>query len=396
MKNLWISNTPEIFWRSLVEIKKKYWQEAIQKGILKLYPQLRFLSVDELLFYTLGEGQFGEDHWRLNFSKRAYYLLKPILPRSITKLLRRITVNINPSNDNFPLGWPIENKYASFQWDVMKNLLEIIGRSELPFIDFWPNGHQAAFVLTHDIETGIGQANVRRIAELEMDFGFRSCFNFVPKRYPIDYELIEYLNTNGFEIGIHGLKHDGRLFNSKKVFDKRAIEINQYLKKFNVVGFRSPLTLRHPEWMQSFDIEYDSSFFDTDPFEPMPGGAMSIWPFEIGKFIELPYTLAQDNTLINILKEKSIRLWLEKIIFLEKYHGMILLIVHPDYLLKSLNWNLFIELLQKIKNKENYWYALPKEVASWWRARNQTQLLSKLPGGVKRSVSLDNNGVFIA
>lgn len=33
---------------------------------------------------------------------------------------------------------------------------------------------------------------------------------------------------------------------------------------------------RHPLWMQSLDIEYDLSFFDTDPYEPMAGGSMSM------------------------------------------------------------------------------------------------------------------------
>ena len=31
--------------------------------------------------------------------------------------------------------------------------------------------------------------------------------------------------------------------------------------------------------MQALEIEYDLSFFDTDPCEPIPGGTMSIWPF---------------------------------------------------------------------------------------------------------------------
>ena len=45
--------------------------------------------------------------------------------------------------------------------------------------------------------------------------------------------------------------------------------------------------------MRHLEIEYDLSFFDTDPFEPIPGGTMSIWPFFIGHFVELPYTLAR-------------------------------------------------------------------------------------------------------
>ena len=73
--------------------------------------------------------------------------------------------------------------------------------------------------------------------------------------------------------------------------------------EFGAVGFRAPLTIRNPEWMQALNIEYDLSFFDTDPFEPIPGGTMSIWPFFTGHFVELPYTLVQDYTLVSVLGE---------------------------------------------------------------------------------------------
>ena len=34
-------------------------------------------------------------------------------------------------------------------------------------------------------------------------------------------------------------------------------------------------------------MQYDLSFFDTDPFEPIPVGTMSIWPFMLGNFVEI-------------------------------------------------------------------------------------------------------------
>jgi hypothetical protein len=37
------------------------------------------------------------------------------------------------------------------------------------------------------------------------------------------------------------------------------------------------------------------SFIDVGPFELITGGTMSIWPFSIGHFIELPNTLVQDH-----------------------------------------------------------------------------------------------------
>ena len=199
--------------------------------------------------------------------------------------------------------------------------------------------------------------------------GFRSSFNFVPERYPIDQSLIAELKERGFEVGIHGLKHDGKLFSSRNEFERRAKLINKYLKAFGAVGFRTPLTHRNPEWMQALEIEYDLSFFDTDPFEPTPGGTMSVWPFFIGHFVELPYTLVQDYTLTSVLGETSPRLWLEKVDFIKEFHGMALLNSHPDYLKDSKTFRIYVEFLETMKKNREYWHALPRDVARWWKSR---------------------------
>jgi len=41
--------------------------------------------------------------------------------------------------------------------------------------------------------------------------------------------------------------------------------------------------------------------------------------FRIGRFVELPYTLAQDFTLIDVLGERGPRLWLEKVAYIRRY-----------------------------------------------------------------------------
>ena len=45
----------------------------------------------------------------------------------------------------------------------------------------WPDGKRFAFVLTHDVEGQRGLDRVRQLTELEMEFGFRSSFNFIPE-----------------------------------------------------------------------------------------------------------------------------------------------------------------------------------------------------------------------
>ena len=141
--------------------------------------------------------------------------------------------------------------------------------------------------------------------------------------------------------------------------------MNRQLRAWGAKGFRSPMTHRRPAWMQGLDVAWDSSFFDTDPYEPIPGGVMSIWPFVMGRFVELPYTLPQDHTLIETLGETSPRLWLQKLDFLAAHHGMALVNVHPDYVCRNGRLSMYEEFLEEVTHREGYWHALPRDVASW-------------------------------
>ena len=398
MTNLWSSNAPARFWRCQPEIGQEEWQTAIHRAahVLGLAAQP---DDDTLLALILGEGQFGPEHWRLSLARRCYYQVKPLLPRRLCNALRRF--QSSAAQARFPLGWPTEDRYARFQWEVMSQLLQISGCQSLSFKHFWPDGHRYAFVLTHDVETEDGQAYARAVADLEQSLGFRSSFNFVPERYRLDLALIDDLRAWGFEIGVHGLRHDGKLFRSEAEFGRRAERINVHLKELDAVGFRSPLTMRHPEWMQALAIEYDSSFFDTDPCEPMPGGTMSIWPFFLGQFVELPYTLMQDCTLTTVLGETTPRLWLHKVDFIEKYYGMALLNAHPDYLSRPATQRVYTDFLRAMKERDGYWHALPRDVARWWHARVDDSTCASVTGltwgrlelsGGRLSLELDSFG----
>jgi hypothetical protein len=385
-KILYECNTSSAFWHCLTDPERKKWRVAIENASPILALSQPYNNIEELTENVLGEGQFGPDHWRLSLPKRVYYSIKPLIPRAATRLLRRIYKA--PVHAKGSLDWPIEQRYVKFQWQVMEHLLHSLDPPSLPFIHFWPGGHRYAFVLTHDIETAKGQDFVREVMELEEEYGFRSLFNFVPERYTVDRDLMVELRARGFEVGVHGLNHDGKLFNSRAGFARRAARINHYLREFAAVGFRAPLTIRNPEWMQDLDIEYDLSFFDTDPYEPIPGGTMSIWPFFIGHFVELPYTLAQDYTLNMVLKQKTAAPWLQKVDFIERNYGMALVNSHPDYLLKPTSWAVYEQFLGAMRDRAGYWHALPREVASWWRARAQAQSIEELDRAVVSEATL--------
>jgi peptidoglycan/xylan/chitin deacetylase (PgdA/CDA1 family) len=216
----------------------------------------------------------------------------------------------------------------------------------------WPDGKKFAFVLTHDVESAVGLRKCRELMQLDLEFGFRSSFNFVPEGdYRDPRELREELAQNGFEVGIHDLRHDGRLYQSEREFKRKAVSINRYLADWGAVGFRSAFMLHKLDWLHELNIEYDTSTFDTDPFEPQPDGRHTIFPFWVPQpgtnrespitnhsasartgYVELPYTLPQDSTLFVLLQEKTPEIWMRKLDWIAQHGGMALVDVHPDYL----------------------------------------------------------------
>ena len=299
-------------------------------------------------------------------ARSAYYLVKPALPRRFQIFLR--TREIAAKRNNYAHTWPI-----------------LQGAAKAPQgWKGWPEGKKFSLILTHDVETARGQDRCRRLMEMEKKLGFRSLFNFVPERYLVSSKLRGELQNDGFEVGVHGLNHDGRLFRSQEIFRERSVIINRYLKQWNAVGFRAPAMHHNLDWMTALNIEYDLSTFDTDPFEPQSDGVNTIYPFMVGSnhlhegFVEMPYTLPQDFTLFVLMKEKNIEVWRKKLDWIAAAGGMVLVDTHPDYMnfgddkttFEQYPAQNYRELLEYILAEYNgkYWHVLPKDMAVFWKA----------------------------
>jgi hypothetical protein len=292
--------------------------------------------------------------------KKFYYIIKPFLPRYLQVLIRR------RYSKAMRLLYP--------EWPIMKNS-PIMPEGWTG----WPEGKKFAFISTHDVETEVGQGRCLPLMDLEKKRGFVSSFNFVPERYKVSAGIRNEIVRNGYEVGVHDLKHDGKLYDSREKFFQSAEKINEYLKSWNSVGFRSGSMHRNLEWLCKLDIEYDCSTFDFDPFEPQSNGVNTIYPFWVqdngaGRgYLELPYTLPQDFSLFVLLKEKGIDLWKKKLDWVASHGGMVLLNTHPDYMNFDGKKNRFDEypirfykeLLQYVKTRYpgQYWNVLPCEVA---------------------------------
>ena len=307
-----------------------------------------------------------------SWARNAYYTLKPLLPRRAQLALRR-TYAPRQARRAFP-AWPIEPVLVERCERELLTRVRAAPERRVALVNPWPRRHRFAAILTHDVEGPAGIENVLRVIELERSYGFVSSWNFVAEWYPIPDGLFDAVRAAGCEIGLHGIRHDGRLFRDRSHFEAELSRIAHYARAWQAVGFRSPATHRNAEWMAELPVDYDSSFPDTDPFEPMAGGCCSILPFFFGDVVELPITLVQDHTLFEILREPGIDRWIDKSAWIMRHHGLVNIIVHPDYVVSAQRLARYEAFLEFLAGTEGGWHALPRDVATWWRQRAALQV----------------------
>lgn len=297
----------------------------------------------------------------------AYYALKPLMPRRLQLALRRAYAP-RQAKAQFP-AWPLESSLVEHRDAQLLEQARAASGGRLAFVNWWPERKRAAAILTHDVEGPAGVANVMRVIELERRYGFVSSWNFVAEWYPIPDGLFDEVRAALCEIGLHGILHDGKLFSDRATFEANLPKIERYAREWGVAGFRSPATGRNAAWMHELPVEYDSSFPDTDPFEPQPGGCCSIMPFFFGDVVELPITLTQDHTVWEILRSPGIELWEQKTEWLRRNHGLVNIIVHPDYVVEQRYLDRYEAFLAYLAGLDDLWHALPRDAARWWRER---------------------------
>jgi hypothetical protein len=267
---------------------------------------------------------------------------------------------------SFP-GWPIEDSLHDF-YDWMFALVAEVAGKPVPYLGLWPEGRSWALVLTHDVETAVGYSEMDLLRGPERARGYVSSWNFVGDRYQVDDETVRSLQGDGCEVGVHGLLHDGRDL-AERLLDERLPAMWAHAVRWNAVGFRSPATHRDWDLMHRLGFEYDSSYTDTDPYEPLPGGCCTYLPYFNRDTVELPITLPQDHTLFTILRHADAGLWLRKAGHIRDRGGMVLVLTHPDYARDRRLTDGYETLLDTFAADDTAWRALPREVAAWWRDR---------------------------
>jgi peptidoglycan/xylan/chitin deacetylase (PgdA/CDA1 family) len=253
-------------------------------------------------------------------------------------------------------------------------LVQIMAGQPLPQIAWWPDDHDWAVILTHDVERAGGYARVQELADMERDHGLRSAWYFVPERdYDVDPRLVERLWDDGHEVGVHGLRHDGRDM-TPSGFASRIDQMRRYADRWGAVGFRSPASQRGWSQVEGLGFDHDSSYSDVARYEPQSGGSCSWLPFFVGDVVELPMTLPMDHTIFELLAYSDGAVWHEKSDLLRSRGGMAVLLTHPDYLDAGYRRQVYVDYLERVAADTSAWHALPRDASAWWRQRSASRI----------------------
>ncbi len=339
---------------------------------------------ENLLFerYCEKQGGPGTEGPLYSLVRQLYYWVRPLLPSPLRLPIQRLYFS-GWERIPFP-QWPVDFTVDELLETTFALLLRASGRTSIPFIWFWPEGYSGAVLLTHDVETAEGLEHCKWLMDTDEAFGLRAAFQLVPEdRYSVAPGLIEEIRRRGHEVNVHDLNHDGNLFAERAEFLRRVKRINEYGRAWSTAGFRSGVLYRKPEWFDQFEFEFDMSVPNVGHLEAQRGGCCTVFPYFVGKLLEIPVTTTQDYSLFNILRTHDTSLWKQQASRILQKHGLCSFLTHPDYLFHRKSQRVYTDLLKLIASlgqSKHVWLALPSEVNAWWRARRAMTLVPQGAG----------------
>jgi hypothetical protein len=311
--------------------------------------------------------------------RKAYYLVRTLLPVSVRRHLQRAYFSDWQSRP-FP-AWPVDFTVDTLHEEFLRLSMRAAGVQRVPFIWFWPDGAPNCLIMTHDVETRAGRDFTPQLMDLDESYGIKASFQVIPEnRYEVPNEYGQEIRKRGFEFNIHDLNHDGHLYQKREEFLRRAKKINAYRHQYDARGFRAGAMYRMLDWYDAYEFSYDMSLTNVAHLEPRRGGCCTVFPFFIGKILELPLTTAQDYSVFHILNDYSIGLWMKQLDLIRQRNGLMSFITHPDYLINRRArkvYEMLLDYLRQMVTREKIWAALPGEVDQWWRARAKMKLVQK-------------------
>jgi hypothetical protein len=327
--------------------------------------------------YASDQNLNGNQNLPRKVLRLGYYALRPLLSVPVRRHMQKIYLK-GRKKRRFP-HWPVDHTVEDIIEQCLALGMTAHRVTEAPFIWFWPDGASGCAVMTHDVETAQGRDFCSKLMDINDAYRIKASFQVVPeKRYEVPGSYLESMRSRGFEVAVQDLNHDGHLYSNRDEFVRRAKLIREYRDKFGATGFRAAILYRNLNWLPELDFSYDMSVPNVAHLDPQSGGCCTVFPYFIGKTLEIPVTMTQDYSLFHIMGDYTLDLWKRQMSSILEKHGLMNFIVHPDYIVDERPQRTYRELLAHLSNvrkEQNVWIPLPHEVDEWWRARAQMELV---------------------
>src|SRR6266478_4833745 len=118
-------------------------------------------------------GHMGEHKTKLppnRLFRGIYYLARPHMSVRFRRILQRISLR-GQTTQSFP-HWPVDRTVDRMFESLMTLAIQSRNNEPVPFIWFWPDGAQAALILSHDVEAEGGKKFCSTLMDLYDAFQF--------------------------------------------------------------------------------------------------------------------------------------------------------------------------------------------------------------------------------
>ena len=251
--------------------------------------------VPSQVFDNLRSEKYASD-WRktglMSGLAKMYYFIRPVLSVGMRRHLQKFYLR-DWEKLPFP-RWPVDCSVDNLSQQLMLLSLRANRVEKIPFIWFWPEGASSCAIMTHDVESTVGQGFCEEVMNIDDSFGIKASFQIIPEdRYMISPEFLDSIRRRGFEVAVHDLNHDGHLYRDQDQFLERAAKINSYGQKYEAEGFRAGVLYRKQVWYDALKFSYDMSVPNVASLDPQRGGCCTVMPYFLGEILELPVTTVQ-------------------------------------------------------------------------------------------------------
>jgi hypothetical protein len=128
------------------------------------------VQVVDNLRYERYVDQLGQQRWLENaWIKKIYYLLSPFFPIALRKHFQKVYLR-GWETIPFP-AWPVGCSVDRLFEKLLVLAMQALQTDRIPFIWFWPEGHTACAIVTHDVETTAGRDFTGRLMDIDDAFG---------------------------------------------------------------------------------------------------------------------------------------------------------------------------------------------------------------------------------